>query len=1340
MATYKSDGLRISTYANGTPGTAGKGISNIENYYYAATTENISEIPAIGNAAWKTAISQLIDKPFNETNKYLWNYELITYTDNTSSDTGRVMIAVYSSDGEDGRGISDILEFYILTEDNNAPLNLPTDTNDNGWVNSPIPMPSSDYPYLWNYEIVDYTDGTDTTFGPTCIGTYGNSITEVKEYYMATAANIAPTSYTDSRWKETVSEAGQGATKPYLWNYEKTSYSISGDKYTPITLLSASNREIETVTEYYQQLAYDSTSTPSGATWTDTNHNTQPTIPTDWGTTRAALEAGKIMWNMEVIKYAAVDGEGKNLYVATPPAQVGYAGTNGTNGRGINSTTIHYAVTDTLVNPSNIVESDWKTQENMPSASPEQYLWTRTVIDYTEGEDSVSYTYSYQGKTGAAGSSVTVKEIKYQQGDSATTTPTGTWTTAIPAVDQGKYLWTRTTYSDDTKSYGVSYQSVDGSHAQDFNITADSYVLKKSSPTATTYTNQITLTAHKMNITGDVKWYQGSTTGSILNTANTYTVTSPGTYYAVCGKWSDSVTIGEVTDGEIGPDGKPAIAITLSNPSMTFHAQTANEVEYCEIIVYEGGEQLSYATSGTGTFLLTKKTDTQGKASIDNGKIKISDPSDDGSAVFTVTVRPKSGAAATSHDYTVYWKVVSNGPQGNDGPKGDTTIEILLFHVSSQTNINSLEPILNDNGTINEKWLRADSNDESELENSLNEDNPYLYRAYCLETITYADADDQVGTSTYSVSKKPELYKAWNSLGVEYTNYAEYLKLTNFNKANGLYYGNDGQLHVIADSLRVNKKDSTTDVLFFASADSNEVTISGWEVTTTELKTKDSTLGSSNTLYLCATGSNDSANIAGSGAKTGWVIASGANFGVTREGFMYATKGKIGGWQIEAKSLSNKVTKNGKTYGAYMSGQITAQFNGTTQHASTAFAAGEVPWEGTAESGYWAWYKAPFNVNNIGEMTATKGQIAGWKILGGCLTNDPNQNGQECGITLRTRWKEAASNGSDLSIYDYPAISCGWTGNSSNGKFMVFQDGTVTATSGTVGGWTLHADGIYDSSTNGQAGLYCGDDEMTSLINVNNKSKIKFFTGYLPSTNEVTKTYENMTSNTSSKTVTLAVTFLVPELGNSNNNTFAIKDISFGGPIFKNSSNEELVPTGSGTIKYGSFYSGQVTCEISYTFNTTNITFSHWEAGNVPIITYTFKGTPSCYILGDGSIFTTAIKANKATFGSVIISSGSIIGATSLSCEGQISGNSLNSNGWATIAQDVTAGSFLYKTAHSISSYTYTKPTSTAIGKITQANFSSTEVFSLINRLNTNIGEMYYALNDIFEKLGKWSA
>lgn len=56
--------------------------------------------------------------------------------------------------------------------------------------------------------------------------------------------------------------------------------------------------------------------------------------------------------------------------------------------------------------------------------------------------------------------------VTYQAGTSGTTPPTGTWTTTIPAVAQGGYLWTRTQFefADGTNqtSYSVARQGLDG--------------------------------------------------------------------------------------------------------------------------------------------------------------------------------------------------------------------------------------------------------------------------------------------------------------------------------------------------------------------------------------------------------------------------------------------------------------------------------------------------------------------------------------------------------------------------------------------------------------------------------------------------------------------------------------------------------------------------------------------------------------------------------------------------------------------------------------------------------------------------------------------------------------
>ncbi len=49
----------------------------------------------------------------------------------------------------------------------------------------------------------------------------------------------------------------------------------------------------------------------------------------------------------------------------------------------------------------NAYPSSWS--DNIPAAEPEQYLWTRTRIEYSTGRESTSYTYAYQGKNGVNG-------------------------------------------------------------------------------------------------------------------------------------------------------------------------------------------------------------------------------------------------------------------------------------------------------------------------------------------------------------------------------------------------------------------------------------------------------------------------------------------------------------------------------------------------------------------------------------------------------------------------------------------------------------------------------------------------------------------------------------------------------------------------------------------------------------------------------------------------------------------------------------------------------------------------------------------------------------------------
>lgn len=64
------------------------------------------------------------------------------------------------------------------------------------------------------------------------------------------------------------------------------------------------------------------------------------------------------------------------------------------------------------------------------------------------------------GPQGPAGTSVTITAIEYGKSSSSSTRPT-TWTTTIPSVEGGEYLWTRCTFSDGSVSLSYSYQALD---------------------------------------------------------------------------------------------------------------------------------------------------------------------------------------------------------------------------------------------------------------------------------------------------------------------------------------------------------------------------------------------------------------------------------------------------------------------------------------------------------------------------------------------------------------------------------------------------------------------------------------------------------------------------------------------------------------------------------------------------------------------------------------------------------------------------------------------------------------------------------------------------------------
>lgn len=106
---------------------------------------------------------------------YLWNYEEISYDDSTVQTTDPQCIAV----SERGRGIASIQEFYYACDfDNPAANNLQTHlpqwggaNRSSSWKTRPMNVDKTN-PYLWNFELITFTDGTQTWTDPVIIAYY----------------------------------------------------------------------------------------------------------------------------------------------------------------------------------------------------------------------------------------------------------------------------------------------------------------------------------------------------------------------------------------------------------------------------------------------------------------------------------------------------------------------------------------------------------------------------------------------------------------------------------------------------------------------------------------------------------------------------------------------------------------------------------------------------------------------------------------------------------------------------------------------------------------------------------------------------------------------------------------------------------------------------------------------------------------------------------------------------------------------------------------------------------------------------------------------------------------
>lgn len=218
VGAYKWAKIKGETGAKGDKGDTGKGVKST-----AVTYQVSSSGTAIPTGTWSSSV------PSASAGQYLWTRTVITYTDNTTSTIYSVSrMGTNGTNGANGKSIGSVINYYLATASASG-----VTAATSGWTTT-VQSVSAAKKYLWNYEVVKYTDGTvASTTAPCIIGSYGdqgnkgdkgdtgstgNGIKGIAEHYAVSASNsTVPTS-----WSSTVPTMTE--SNKYLWNYETITY------------------------------------------------------------------------------------------------------------------------------------------------------------------------------------------------------------------------------------------------------------------------------------------------------------------------------------------------------------------------------------------------------------------------------------------------------------------------------------------------------------------------------------------------------------------------------------------------------------------------------------------------------------------------------------------------------------------------------------------------------------------------------------------------------------------------------------------------------------------------------------------------------------------------------------------------------------------------------------------------------------------------------------------------------------------------------------------------------------------------------------------------------------
>ena len=321
-------------------------------------------------------------------------------------------------------------KFYIAgmkLEERSSASNYSVAPEDLGWTMT-ILVPNQSNRYLWKFEYIYYSDGTIEVTDPINLSVAGQNGEDGKNSYIHTAyANITKKCNENESFTlttETIMRFGYGDKWVYKTfgpgTYTANNTTFGKDPY------SGKIKQCDAVTDF-------SLSDSTGRSWLGTYSN---------NSVNAVSDPSYYTWQLT-------------------KGDRGDDGIPGKDGVGLRSTLVTYGLSKSETDKP----TTWYSQ--VPTLTKGDYLWTKTVWTYTDNTSETGYQKTYiardgnngnDGIPGKDGVGIKSTTITYASSTSGTTRPTIGWSSTIPNVPAGQYLWTKTvwTYTDNTTETGYS--------------------------------------------------------------------------------------------------------------------------------------------------------------------------------------------------------------------------------------------------------------------------------------------------------------------------------------------------------------------------------------------------------------------------------------------------------------------------------------------------------------------------------------------------------------------------------------------------------------------------------------------------------------------------------------------------------------------------------------------------------------------------------------------------------------------------------------------------------------------------------------------------------------------